>query len=107
MPDQSKLLLVESIIPPGNEPDPAKFIDMIMLLMAGGRERTEAEYRSLLRSNGFELTRVIPTGIKSMTTLTAFAILSGIFWTVAYLLIIQRSIQDKSVGMPGEAHLIL
>jgi hypothetical protein len=61
MPDRSKLLLVESIIPPGNEPDPAKFIDIIMLLMAGGRERTEEEYRSLLRSNGFELTRVIPT----------------------------------------------
>lgn len=31
---------------------------------------------------------------------TALAILSGIFWTVTYLLIIRRSIQDKSVGMP-------
>lgn len=61
MPDHGKLLLVESILPPGNEPSPAKLIDMIMLLMTGGRERTEAEYRSLLRSNGFELTRVIPT----------------------------------------------
>jgi hypothetical protein len=61
MPDHGKLLLVESILPPGNEPSPAKFIDMIMLLMTGGRERTEAEYRSLLRSNGFELTRVIST----------------------------------------------
>lgn len=61
MPDHGKLLLVESIIPLGNEPTPAKFIDLIMLLLTGGRERTEAEYRSLLRSNGFELTRVIPT----------------------------------------------
>ncbi len=61
MPDHGKLLLIESILPPGNEPSPAKFIDVIMLLMTGGRERTEAEYRSLLRSNGFELTRVIPT----------------------------------------------
>lgn len=61
MPDHGKLLLVESIIPQGNEPSPAKFIDVIMLLMTGGRERTEAEYRSLLRSNGFELTRVIAT----------------------------------------------
>ena len=61
MPDHSKLLLVESIIPPGNEPAPAKFVDLIMLLMTGGRERTEAEYRSLLRSSGFELTQVIPT----------------------------------------------
>lgn len=61
MPNDGKLLLIESILPPGNEPSPAKFIDMIMLLMTGGRERTEEEYRALLRSNGFELTRVIPT----------------------------------------------
>jgi hypothetical protein len=61
MPDRGKLLLVESIIPPGNDFSPAKFIDLIMLLMAGGRERTEQEYRLLLRSSGFELTRVIPT----------------------------------------------
>jgi O-methyltransferase domain len=61
MPDYGKLLLLESLIPPGNEPSPAKFVDLIMLLMVGGRERTEAEYRSLLRSSGFELTQVIPT----------------------------------------------
>jgi len=61
MPDRGKLLLVESIIPPGNDSSPAKFIDLIMLLMAGGRERTEEEYRLLLQASGFELTRVIPT----------------------------------------------
>jgi hypothetical protein len=61
MPDQGKLLLLESIIPPKNEPSPVKFFDLIMLLMVGGQERTQEEYRSLLRSNGFELTRVIPT----------------------------------------------
>ncbi|MDZ8188391.1 MAG: methyltransferase [Nostoc sp. ChiSLP02] len=61
MPDRGKLLLVENIIPPGNEPAPAKFIDLLMLVMVGGRERTEAEYRAFLRSNGFELTRIIPT----------------------------------------------
>jgi len=61
MPDDSKLHLIESILPPGNEPSPAKFTDLIMLLMSGGRERTEEEYRSLLQSSGFELMRVIPT----------------------------------------------
>jgi hypothetical protein len=35
-----------------------------------------------------------------VTTTTALAIFSGIFWTIAYLLIIRRSIQDQSVGMP-------
>lgn len=61
MPEHGKLLLVESLIPPGNEPSPAKFIDLVMLLLTGGRERTEAEYRTLLQSSGFKLTRVIPT----------------------------------------------
>jgi O-methyltransferase domain/Dimerisation domain len=61
MPDRGKLLLIESIIPPDNEPSPAKFIDLIMLMMTGGRERTEEEYQLLLQSTGFELTRVIPT----------------------------------------------
>lgn len=61
MPDRGKLLLVESILPPGNEPSPTKLVDVLMLMMTGGRERTEEEYRSLLRSSGFELTRVIPT----------------------------------------------
>jgi hypothetical protein len=61
MPERGKLLLVEGILPPGNDFSPTKFIDVIMLMMAGGRERTEEEYRSLLRSSGFELTRTIPT----------------------------------------------
>jgi O-methyltransferase domain len=52
---------VRLLIPPGNEPAQAKFVGIIMMLMTRGRERTEEEYRSLLRSNGFELTQVIPT----------------------------------------------
>lgn len=61
MPDRGKLLLVESILPPGNEPSLGKFVDVLMLMMTGGRERSEVEYRSLLQASGFELTRVIST----------------------------------------------
>jgi O-methyltransferase domain/Dimerisation domain len=61
MPERGKLLLVEGILPSGNEPSPTKLIDVLMLMMTSGRERTEEEYRLLLRANGFELTRVIPT----------------------------------------------
>jgi hypothetical protein len=35
-----------------------------------------------------------------MTTITLFALLSGIFWTITYLLILKRSIQDRIIGMP-------
>ena len=55
------LILVDTVIPPGNTPAMGKFIDLIMLVMTGGRERTEEEFRNLLAAAGFTLTRVIPT----------------------------------------------
>jgi hypothetical protein len=55
------LLLVEEVIPPGNDPHPSKLTDMMMLVLVSGRERTEAEYRTLLFGSGFRLTRVLPT----------------------------------------------
>lgn len=56
-----RLLLVEMVIPPGNAPHPAKMLDMIMLALTGGQERTEAQNAELLGRAGFKLTRVIPT----------------------------------------------
>jgi len=58
---QGKILIVEPVIPPGNAPSFGKFIDLVMLVMTGGRVRTEAEHRALLKAAGFELTRIIPT----------------------------------------------
>ena len=61
MSPESKLLIVESVIPPGNEPFGGKLLDLVMLLIPGGRERTEDEYRTLLDQAGFELSRIVPT----------------------------------------------
>jgi predicted transcriptional regulator len=61
MPSSAKLLLVESVIPPGNEPCFAKFLDLTMLAIPGGMERTEVEYRELLASAGFRLESIVPT----------------------------------------------
>jgi hypothetical protein len=61
MSPSSKLLVVESVIPPGNEPFGGKFLDLVMLLIPGGKERTEAEYRQLFSQSGFELTRITAT----------------------------------------------
>jgi O-methyltransferase domain len=47
--------------PPGNEPHFGKSLDLTMLVLLGGRERTEAEYRTLLDAAGFGLTNVVPT----------------------------------------------
>ena len=61
MPDHGKLLVVELVLPEGEEPFFGKWLDLHMLVMAGGRERTAAEYDALFRAAGFALTRVIPT----------------------------------------------
>ncbi|NEP63408.1 MAG: methyltransferase [Symploca sp. SIO2G7] len=62
MAESGRLLVIEIIILPGNEPCPAKFIDINMLVVSpGGRERTNAEYEELLKAAGFKLTRIIPT----------------------------------------------
>jgi hypothetical protein len=61
MSDDAKLLIIEEVIPQGNEPAAGKFSDLQMLLMPGGRERTKAEYEALLAKAGLKLTRVVPT----------------------------------------------
>lgn len=57
----ASLLLIESVIPPRNKPHFGKYLDLDMLIFAGGKERTRAEYADLLRRTGFTLRRVIPT----------------------------------------------
>jgi hypothetical protein len=62
MSDNSRLLVVESVLQPGNEPGLGKLMDMNMLVIHGGLERTEAEYAALLRQSGFVLAKVRVTG---------------------------------------------
>ena len=62
MSSESKLLVIESVIPSGNERFHGKFLDLVMLLIPGGKERTEVEYRALFEQAGFELTQIVPTG---------------------------------------------
>lgn len=61
VPARGKLLIVEFVLPPGNEPFFGKWLDLHMLVVASGRERTAAEYEALLRAAGFALARIVPT----------------------------------------------
>jgi len=54
----SRLVVVESLIPPGDTSSPVKTLDMQMLVVLGGRERTYDEYDRLLAEAGFTLTQV-------------------------------------------------
>jgi hypothetical protein len=56
-----RVLIVEMVLPPGAEPHPGKTLDVIMLAVPGGRERTADEYGELLAGAGLRLERVVPT----------------------------------------------
>ena len=56
-----RLLIVETVLPVGDTPHQGKVQDMVMLVVPGGQERTEAEYATLLEKARFRLTRVVPT----------------------------------------------
>lgn len=61
MSEKARLLVVESVIPPGNDPFLGKFLDLVMLVIPGGKERTAEEYRTLLAGAGFDLQRILPS----------------------------------------------
>jgi hypothetical protein len=57
-----KLLIVEAVIPSGGEWSIAILLDLEMFVINGGRERTEHEYRTLLKGAGFGISMITPTG---------------------------------------------
>jgi hypothetical protein len=61
MAPTGRLILIEMVLSEGNSFHPGKILDISMLTMAGGQERSEDEYRTMLKKAGFRLTRVIPT----------------------------------------------
>ncbi len=65
----ARLLVVEAVIPPLNAPSFGKLLDLEMLVLPGGVERTEAEYRELFAAGGFRLTRVVPTAVAATSVI--------------------------------------
>lgn len=61
MDHNARLLVVDVVLPPGNAFHPGKIMDMLMLALLEGQERTEQEFEALFRRAGLQLTRVIPT----------------------------------------------
>ncbi|MEJ7708334.1 MAG: methyltransferase [Pyrinomonadaceae bacterium] len=61
MNDKGRVVIVETVVPAGNEPHYSKLLDLEMLVSPGGAERTAEEYHELLAASGFRLTRIIPT----------------------------------------------
>jgi len=64
MTRDARLLLIEQVVPTGNQPSLSKLYDVHMLVLySGGRERTLDEYRGLLTAADLRLSRIIPTEV--------------------------------------------
>jgi SAM-dependent methyltransferase len=57
-PASARLFILDSVVGQGNEPSGAKWLDLLMLVLAGGRERTEPEWRRLIESAGFRIEQI-------------------------------------------------
>jgi O-methyltransferase domain/Dimerisation domain len=55
---ETRLILLEAVVPPGNEPGSGKWLDLLMLALFEGRERNEAQWQALLEAGGFEPTSI-------------------------------------------------
>jgi SAM-dependent methyltransferase len=61
MAENGRVLVVDMVVPKNGAKCFSKLLDLNMLVMTGGRERTETEFRSLLDASGYKLTKIIPT----------------------------------------------
>jgi SAM-dependent methyltransferase len=61
MAPNGRVLVVDAVIPPGNDPHWGKLLDINMLVGPGGRERTRSEFAQLFARAGLKVTRIIPT----------------------------------------------
>lgn len=60
IPRHGRLLVIDQVVADGNGPSYAKLLDLLMLVLSGGRERTAAEHQALLTKAGFRLVRITP-----------------------------------------------
>jgi hypothetical protein len=58
-PTGARLVVIDMVVPEGDAPHPTKMIDITMLGMLGGRQRSESEWRRLLAGGGFTLHRAV------------------------------------------------
>ena len=61
IPADGRLLVIETVVPEGNDPSPSKLFDVVMMAFPDGMERSEAQFRTIFDASGFRLTGVTPT----------------------------------------------
>ena len=73
MKPDSRVLVLEKTVPTDDTPGPGRWLDLHVMLLTGGRERTEDEYRALFAKADFRLARVLPTAHPAVEIIEAVA----------------------------------
>ena len=73
MQPQGRVLVLEAPLPSDDSPGPGRWLDLQVMLLCGGRERTVEEYAALFEKAGLRLARTIPTKHPAMTIIEAAA----------------------------------
>lgn len=61
IPASGRLLVIETVVPEGNEPSPSKLFDILMMMFPNGMERSEGQFRAIFTASGFTLAGITPT----------------------------------------------
>jgi len=61
MPQHARVLIIETVVPHTPEPHLSKELDIVMMALPGGKERTKEEYADLVAKSGLRLKRVVDT----------------------------------------------
>lgn len=62
MTDAGRVLVMDAVVPPGNDAHPSKVIDVLMMTALTGHERTRTQFDALFAEAGLRVSRIIPTG---------------------------------------------
>jgi O-methyltransferase domain len=73
MRPRARVLVLEAPLPADDSPGPGRWLDLQVMLLCGGRERTVEEYGALFAKAGLRLSRTIPTSHPAMTVVEAVA----------------------------------
>ena len=74
MPPGARVLVLEKTIPTDDTPGPGRWLDLHVMLLTGGRERTVDEYAALFGKTGLRLSRVLPTAHPAVEIIEAVAV---------------------------------
>jgi hypothetical protein len=77
MAPEARLLILEQVVPEDAEPHPAKLLDVHMLVLLGGRERSESTWRRLLAAGGFQIAGIDHSARSSLIEARPSAAASG------------------------------